>query len=114
MPSGAPNVDLVLGGGLLANAINLVIGPPGAGKTILAQQYLFNNATKERPGIYLATVSEPLEKILRYGQTLSFFDQKAVGSSVFYEDLSANDERGGPPGSPPGGWTAFSRYAGPA
>jgi circadian clock protein KaiC len=98
LPSGAPNVDLVLGGGLLANAINLVIGPPGAGKTILAQQYLFNNATKERPGIYLATVSEPLEKILRYGQTLSFFDQKAVGSSVFYEDLSATMNEKGLPG----------------
>jgi len=89
VPSGAPNVDLVLGGGLLSNAINLIIGPPGAGKTILAQQYLFNNATKERPGVYLATVSEPLEKILRYGQTLGFFDQKALGASVFYEDLSA-------------------------
>jgi len=89
LPSGAPNIDLVLGGGLISNAVNLIIGPPGAGKTILAQQYLFTNATKERPGIYLATVSEPLEKILRYGQTLAFFDQKAVGSSVFYEDLSA-------------------------
>jgi circadian clock protein KaiC len=98
MPSGAPNFDLVLGGGLLANAINLIIGPPGAGKTILAQQYLFNNATKQRPAIYLATVSEPLEKILRYGQTLGFFDQKTVGSSVFYEDLSATMNEKGLPG----------------
>ena len=32
------------------NAINLVIGPPGSGKTILAEQYLFHNATEERPG----------------------------------------------------------------
>jgi circadian clock protein KaiC len=96
--SGAPNVDLVLGGGLLGNAINLLIGPPGAGKTILAQQYLFNNATKERPGIYLATVSEPLEKMLHYGQTLSFFDKEAVGSSVFYEDLSATMNERGLPG----------------
>ena len=96
--SGAPNVDLVLGGGLLGNAINLIIGPPGAGKTILAQQYLFKNATKDRPGIYLTTVSEPLEKILRYGQTLGFFDQKAVGSSVFYEDLSVTMNENGLPG----------------
>ena len=98
VPSGAPNVDLVLGGGLLENAINLIIGPPGAGKTILAQQYLFNNATKERPGIYLTTVSEPLERILRYGQTLGFFDQKAVGSSVFYQDLGATMNERGLPG----------------
>ncbi len=96
--SGAPNVDLVLGGGFLANAINLVIGPPGAGKTILAEQYLFNNATKERPGIYLATVSEPLEKILRYGQSLGFFDQRAVGSSVFYDDLGLTINESGLPG----------------
>ena len=98
LPSGAPNIDLVLGGGLVSNAVNLIIGPPGAGKTILAQQYLFTNATEERPGIYLATVSEPLEKILRYGQTLAFFDQKAVGSSVFYEDLSGAMNAKGLPG----------------
>ena len=53
------------------NGINLIIGRPGTGKTILAQQYLFANATAERPAIYLSTVSEPLEKILRYGQSLA-------------------------------------------
>ena len=44
------------------DAINLIIGRPGTGKTILAQQYLFRNATKERPALYLSTVSEPLER----------------------------------------------------
>ncbi len=52
-----------------------------------AQQYLFHNATAERPGLYLSTVSEPLEKILRYGQSLTFFDKSMVGSSVIYDDL---------------------------
>jgi circadian clock protein KaiC len=37
--------------------------------------------------VYLSTVSEPLEKILRYGQSLSFFDASAIGRSVIYEDL---------------------------
>ena len=69
------------------NGINLIIGRPGTGKTILAQQYLFANATAERPAIYLSTVSEPLEKILRYGQSLAFFDKSAVGSRVIYHDL---------------------------
>ena len=62
-------------------------GVPGSGKTILAQQYLFHNATAERPALYLSTVSEPLEKILRYGQSLSFFDKSVVGTGVIYEDL---------------------------
>jgi circadian clock protein KaiC len=95
LSSGQPHLDAVLGGGLPANAINMVIGLPGTGKTILAQQYVFANATPERPALYLSTVSEPFDKILRYGQTLSFFDAKAVGRSVFYEDLGTIlNERG--------------------
>jgi circadian clock protein KaiC len=89
LSSGHPRLDSVLGGGLPANAINMLIGLPGTGKTILAQQYVFANATPERPALYLATVSEPFDKILHYGQTLRFFDPEAVGRSVFYEDLGA-------------------------
>ena len=87
LASGHEPLDSVLGGGLPANAISLIMGRPGSGKTILAQQYVFRNATAERPAIYFATVSEPLEKIVRFGQSLDFFDRTAVGRSVFYEDL---------------------------
>lgn len=87
LTSGNEHLDGILGGGFPAHAINLVAGPPGSGKTILAQQYVFHNATAERPAVYLTTVSEPLEKVLRYGQTLTFFDAKAIGRAVFYADL---------------------------
>jgi circadian clock protein KaiC len=87
LPSGRARLDLVLGGGLPLYGINLVIGPPGTGKTILAEQYLFHNASKEQLAVYLSTVSEPLDKILRYGQSLTFFDKSKVGSSILYEDL---------------------------
>jgi circadian clock protein KaiC len=87
LASGSERLDAVLSGGFPAHAINLVVGPPGSGKTILAQQYVFHNATVQRPAIYLTTVSEPLEKVLRYGQTMAFFDAGAVGKAVFYEDL---------------------------
>ena len=63
-----------LGGGLPSPAINLIAGAPGSGKTMLAQQYAFTNGTIERPAVYLATTSEPLDKLVRYGQELSFFD----------------------------------------
>ena len=85
--SGQPRLDAIVDGGLPENAITLVIGLPGSGKTILAEQYVFANATPERPALYLSTVSEPFEKLIRYGQTLSFFDATAIGRSVFYEDL---------------------------
>src|SRR5581483_343481 len=85
--SGAESLDVVLGGGLPRDGISLIAGLPGSGKTILARQCVFANASSERPARYLSTVSEPLEKILRYGQTLTFFDPVRVGKSVYYEDL---------------------------
>ncbi len=85
--SGHQPLDEILGGGLPANGISIIMGLPGTGKTIIAQQYTFYNASPDRPAVYFSTLSEPLEKILRFGQTLGFFDTSAVGTSVFYEDL---------------------------
>jgi len=93
--SGHAPLDQILGGGLPANAISLIMGRPGTGKTILAQQYAFRNGRPERPAIYFSTVSEPLEKIARFGQSLGFFDTAAIGTSVFYEDLGATLHQGG-------------------
>ncbi len=89
LSSGSHRLDLVLGGGLPLHGITMLSGRPGTGKTILAQQYVFHNATPDQPAIYLSTVSEPLEKLLRYGQSLEFFDNAVLGSSVLFEDLGA-------------------------
>jgi len=85
--SGQPRLDEVFGGGLPANAINLIAGLPGTGKTMLAQLYAFTNATEEHPAVYLTTAAEPLEKVIRYGQELAFFDRQALGRRIFYENL---------------------------
>ena len=87
LSTGNARLDGVLGAGLVLDAITLVVGAPGTGKTILAEQCLFANATPARPGLYLSTVSEPFDKLLRYGQSLEFFDTAQIGRSVFYDDL---------------------------
>jgi circadian clock protein KaiC len=89
LTSADEGLDRILGGGLPPNGINLIMGLPGSGKTMLSQQFIFAGATEDRPAIYLSTVSEPFEKILRYAQTLSFFDRHAIGRSVFYEDIGS-------------------------
>ncbi len=71
------------------------MGLPGTGKTIIAQQYTFHNARPDRPAVYFSTLSEPLEKIIRFGQALDFFDATAIGRSVFYEDLGQVASRDG-------------------
>jgi len=85
--TGSKRLDEILNGGLLKNGINLITGVPGSGKTILSQQAVFTNATKERPALYMTTLSEPLDKILRYGESLTFFDPAALrdGRVVYYD-----------------------------
>lgn len=85
--TGDARLDHITGGGFPANAINVIMGLPGAGKTLLAQQCIFSNADPKRPAIYLSTASEPFEKILRYVQSLSFFDPSLVGNGIVYDEL---------------------------
>src|SRR5262245_32905504 len=74
MTTGNPHLDQILGGGFPANSINIVMGEPGSGKTVMVEQLAFANAGEDRPVLYLTTLSEPLEKVVRYLQRFAFFD----------------------------------------
>ena len=88
-PSGVTGLDTVLGGGLPEYSFNLIAGGPGSGKTILAHQMMFANATVERPALYFTVLGEPTLKMLRYQQQFSFFDSALVGSAIQFVNLSA-------------------------
>lgn len=85
--SGNEELDLIVGGGFPTNSIHVIMGSPGSGKTILAEQLAFTNATRDRPALYLTTVSEPLQKVLLYLQEYSFADLSRIGTEVLYEGL---------------------------
>lgn len=87
-PTGVSGLDAVLGGGLPELSFNLIAGGPGAGKTTLAMQILFANATAERPGLFITLLGEPSLKMLRYQQQFDFFDLSRVGSEVHFLNLS--------------------------
>jgi circadian clock protein KaiC len=93
--TGNPQADQILGGGFPADSINIVMGQPGTGKTIFAEQLVFHNADGERPILYLTTLSEPLAKVVRYLQGFRFFDEAKLGGAVIYEDLGAELAQGG-------------------
>ena len=88
VPTGVPGFDAILGGGLPAYSFNLIAGSPGSGKTTLAQQIIFANATVERPALYFTVLGEPTLKMLRYQQEFSFFDPAKIGSAIQYVNLS--------------------------
>ena len=86
--SGNEALDIILGGGFPANSTNLIMGMPGTGKTVLAESIAFHNATADRPALFISTVSEPLDRMLRYVQQFSFFDADKVGEALVYEEVS--------------------------
>jgi circadian clock protein KaiC len=96
LSSGNPEADYILGGGFPANSINIIMGHPGSGKTIFAEQLIFENASDDRPILYFTTLSEPLPKVVRYLQGFAFFDEQKLGTQVVFEDVGAELSKNGP------------------
>ncbi len=88
LPTGVPGFDEILGGGLPEFSFNIIAGAPGSGKTTLAHQVMFANATPERPALYFTVLGEPAIKMLRHQQQFEFFDQAALNTSVRFINLS--------------------------
>lgn len=88
LATGVPGLDRILGGGLPEFSFNLIVGPPGTGKTTLAHQIMFALATPERPALFFTVLGEPPLKMLRYQQQFSFFDSDKVNKSIRYVNLS--------------------------
>jgi predicted ATP-dependent serine protease len=72
LPTGVPGLDEILGGGLPEYSFNIIAGAPGSGKTTLAHQLMFANATPEHPALYFTVLGEPAIKMLRYQQQFTF------------------------------------------
>ncbi len=88
LPTGVRGLDEILGGGIPEFSFNIVAGTPGCGKTTLAHQIVFANATVKKPGLYFTVLGEPALKMLRYQQQYSFFDEAKLGRSVRFANLS--------------------------
>jgi circadian clock protein KaiC len=86
--TGVPGLDVVLGGGLPEFSFNIIAGAPGTGKTTLAHQIMFANASIERPALYFTVLGEPALKMLRYQQQFSFFDPARLPGAIRFINLS--------------------------
>src|SRR5476651_2550759 len=88
LPTGVRGLDDILGGGIPEFSFNVVAGLPGCGKTTMAHQIVFANATPKKPALYFTVLGEPALKMLRYQQQYSFFDGARLGTAIRFVDLS--------------------------
>jgi circadian clock protein KaiC len=88
LPTGVPGLDAIVGGGIPELSFNLIAGGPGTGKTTLAHQFAFANATEERPAVIFTVLGEPTLKLLRYQQQYAFFDAAAINGRIRLVNLA--------------------------
>lgn len=95
-PSGVPGFDIVAGGGLPTGRLYLVVGEPGAGKTILAHQIGARVVRDGGTALYLTVHTEAHHTLLAQARTLRFFEASVVAAERFrYVSLSgALDDSG--------------------
>jgi circadian clock protein KaiC len=80
--SGVPQLDLILGGGIVKNSVLLIIGPSGSGKTVLAAQIAFAAAERGASVLFITAFAEPHNKLITNLQTLRFFNGEHIGERI--------------------------------
>ena len=83
-PTGVPGLDRILEGGLLVAGVYIVQGPPGAGKTILANQICFHHASTGQRAVYVTLLAESHSRLFAHLRRMAFFDESAIPDRVYY------------------------------
>ena len=95
--TGIPGLDENLEGGFPRNYVHSLVGPPGAGKTTLAAQFLYRGATQfAENGLYVS-LEEPTHSfannMMRFNWNM--FDLESQGKLVMVDASPQQDEPGG-------------------
>jgi circadian clock protein KaiC len=93
--TGIAGLDLILEGGLPEGGVYIVQGPPGAGKTILANHVCFNHAAAGNRALYVTVLAESHARMFAHLRRMQFFDAAAVPDRVYYVGAFSVLEEGG-------------------
>ncbi|MNM22137.1 Circadian clock protein kinase hypothetical protein [compost metagenome] len=80
--TGIDGLDALLKGGLVEGASYIIQGPPGAGKTILANQLACGHVREGGRVLVATLLSESHDRLFQYLATLEFFDPALVGDQI--------------------------------
>lgn len=82
--TGVPRLDFITKGGLLKGASYTVLGPPGSGKTVLANQIAFNHVKEGGRALYVTLLSESHARMLANLEEMTFFDVSVIPDKLHY------------------------------
>jgi len=82
IPSGIWGLDEMIEGGFPFPSVILVAGSAGTGKTTFAQKYLFEGAKHGERGLFITTLSEPTQWMLRYSARFGFIKREYFGREI--------------------------------
>jgi len=84
VPSGVAGLDTILHGGFPTGGIHVLQGPPGAGKTTLANQICYHHAAGGGRALYVTLLSEAHARMLLHLGTMRFFEPSRLPEQMSY------------------------------
>lgn len=82
--TGIRGIDTILGGGFTTGSVQLLMGKPGSGKTIFANQFAFHHASANHTAAYVTLLAESHARMLTHLAGFSFFDPDLVSRRILY------------------------------
>ncbi|KFE64762.1 ATPase domain-containing protein [Hyalangium minutum] len=79
-----PRLDFITKGGLLRGSSYAILGPPGSGKTVLANQIAFNHVKEGGRALYVTLLTESHARMLANIEEMTFFDRSVIPEKLHY------------------------------
>ena len=84
-PTAVPGLDEILHGGLFEGGVYILEGPPGVGKTTLANQIAYQAYAHDgAKTLYVTLLAESHSRLVQHMQGQAYFKPEAVNSAVIY------------------------------
>jgi circadian clock protein KaiC len=84
LPTRVPGLDTVMEGGLFVGAVYMVMGNPGAGKTILGNQICFEHVRTGGKALYITLLTETHARLVSSLRDMKFFDPSVLANGLSY------------------------------